>query len=75
MPRPCGWLCNLCRLLYSRRSSEDIAKRVERMDKQNREVRHDLKNIEFRADALRQLVMNMREDDAWRHEGGNHNAS
>jgi hypothetical protein len=43
----------------------DLPTRVEKMDQQHREVRHDLKNVQASADALYQLVLRMREDHSW----------
>jgi hypothetical protein len=59
-----GWLK---RLYCMWKSTDAIQDRVEQMDKRNREVKHDLNNIAFRADALRRMVMRMREDETWRN--------
>jgi hypothetical protein len=60
----CRWLK---RLLFSNRSSR-LVENVQRLDCQNRELKHDLKNIAARADALHQLFSKIRDDETWRHE-------
>jgi hypothetical protein len=60
----CRWLHNL---FFNSRSAR-LIEHVHRVDQQNREVRHDLKNIQTRTDALRALVLGMREDEQWRLE-------
>jgi hypothetical protein len=46
--------------------SHGVAQKIHDLDEQQREVRHDLKNVQARADALARLVEGMREDDTWR---------
>lgn len=36
------------------------------LDARNREVRHDLKNVQSSVDYVKKLVLSMREDDTWR---------
>jgi hypothetical protein len=57
----------LSKIFFERRTSR-LLENVQRLDCQNREIRHDLKNIAARADALRELFLRMREDDVWRRE-------
>jgi hypothetical protein len=57
----CRWLH---KLLFSSRSNR-LVETVQRLDCQNREVRHDLKNIAARADALQVLFSKMRDDETW----------
>jgi hypothetical protein len=44
---------------------EIIADRVERIDKESREVRHDFKNVQSKADLLHRLVSRMRDDGSF----------
>lgn len=50
------------------RRSQDLIDKVAQVDQQNREVKHDLRNLAQRTDALRHLVQSMREDETWRRE-------
>jgi hypothetical protein len=52
-----AWLLSL----FSHRSR--LAARMERLDEHNREVRHDLKNVQAHTDYLRSLVLGMRRED------------
>lgn len=49
-------------------ASSRATRRVEEVDQQTREIRHDLKNIQARNDALARLVSSMREDDLRRDD-------
>jgi hypothetical protein len=54
----------IVRSVFSQRS---IAGKVDVLDNRQREIRHDLKNIQTRTEALKRLVRRMREDDVWRN--------
>jgi uncharacterized protein (UPF0335 family) len=54
----------LFRLFTGRK--ERLTERVERLDHQNRELRHDLRNIAAKADSLHQLFSKIRDDETWR---------
>jgi hypothetical protein len=56
----------ICRLFG--KGTHDIAEKIEALDKQQREVRHELRNIKFQSDALLHLVETMRGGDSWRRE-------
>jgi hypothetical protein len=66
-----GWLE---RLVCCLRSGDDLTERIVRMDKQHREVRHDMKNISSRLDLIRRLVLNSRDEspvEQHNHDGSN----
>jgi hypothetical protein len=44
---------------------EMVAERVERVDKESREVRHDFKNVQSGADLLHRLISRMRDDGSF----------
>lgn len=48
--------------------TQEMAERVAAVDQRNREVKHEVRGLAQRADALKHLVMSMREDDTWRRE-------
>lgn len=54
----------IVRSVFSQRS---LAGKVDTLDNRQREIRHDLKNIQTRTEALKRLVRKMREDDVWRN--------
>lgn len=60
----CRWLK---KLLFSNRSSR-LVENVQRLDCQNRELKHDLNNVRTRIDSLHSLFSKMRDDETWRHE-------
>jgi uncharacterized protein YoxC len=61
----------LCRLFG--KGTHDIAQKIDILDRQQREVRHDICDIKFHTDALLHLVETMREDDAWNRINGKSN--
>jgi hypothetical protein len=48
--------------------SQELVDRVAEIDKRNREVKHEVRGLAQRADALKHLVLSMREDATWRDE-------
>jgi hypothetical protein len=59
-----GWLA---RVLHNLRSSNNLVTRIHQMDEQNREVRHEMRNIGTRLELIKRLVMNMRDEQpSWR---------
>jgi len=59
------WFCELIR--YVRRPPQ-IEKKVEQIDEKNREISRDLRNLQTRTDALKNLVGSMREDGTWKRK-------
>lgn len=41
----------------------DVVRRVEKFDQKQREIGHDLRNVQTKIEPLRRLVEKMREDD------------
>lgn len=62
------WIDHILRSFLAHTNRDDIIKKVEKMDKQGREIGHDLKNLHQRSSALHQLVSKMRSDEAWERE-------
>lgn len=59
-----GWFA---RLLYNLRSSNNLVSRIHQMDEQNREVRHEMRNVQTRLELIKRLVINMRDEQpSWR---------
>ncbi len=46
--------------------TESLSDHITTLDARNREVRHDLKNVQTRVDYIKSLVLSMREDETWR---------
>lgn len=55
--------CHHLKRLF-RPTRKALVEKVQQLEQQNREVKHDLRNIQARADALKQLIMGMRNEDA-----------
>jgi hypothetical protein len=64
------WLSYL-RGLFHHWHTDKVAEHIERIDQRNREVRHDLNNIQARTDALARLVESMREEEYTQCNSGN----
>jgi hypothetical protein len=69
MGEPCKKQSLLDKFLGWVRSGEDLTQRLERMDHQHREVRHDIKNVETRLDLIKRLVTDMRDESpSWKRD-------
>lgn len=64
-----GWL-NYLRGLFHHSHTDKVAEHLEQIDQRHREVRHDLKNVQTRTDALARLIESMREEEHPRWEDG-----
>jgi hypothetical protein len=49
-------------------SDVDVVRKVEKLDQRQREMGHQLRNIETRLEPLKRLVENMREDEPGRDD-------
>ena len=69
-----GWVTYL-RGLFHHSHTDKVTEHLEQIDQRNREVRHDLKNVQTRTDALARLIESMREEERprWEGDGGNGN--
>jgi hypothetical protein len=43
-----------------------LSRKVDEVDRESREVKHTLRNLAMRSNALHRLVTEMREDETWR---------